>query len=260
MIYFINGRPGGGKSLSLAEFIYKAMKRGTNVIANFEINEEYFAKCRHPEKLGRFILVENEEWTTNVYYQDNKRTPIDPRIKQFSYLDGLVGFAFNYHKRDKKGRFKEAQTLFIIDECADIWNSRTYNARDRLAWCKFFRQHRKLGYKVYLVAQDDKNIDKQIRDLLQTEIECRDVTSYKLFGKVIELILGHKLFVRIQRNYAVKAGGRRKEAKEYAQFFTGRKYYDFYDSYKLFSYEQFGDAQTQGSDCDAGAARSPNGA
>ena len=234
MIYFINGRPGGGKSLSVAETIYKSIRRGKNVIANFEINEEYFAKCRHPEKLGRFLHISNEEWTLNAYKN------IDSKTKKFSYLDGLYGFAFNNHKRDNKGRFRLGQTLLVIDECANLFNSRTWNTSDRLQWCEFFRQHRKLGYNVYLVAQDDHDIDKQIRELLQTEIECRDVTAYKLFGKFIGLLLGCKLFVRIQRNYSVKAGGRKKESKEYAQFFTGRKYYDFYDSFKLFSYERFG--------------------
>lgn len=234
MIYFVNGRPGGGKSLTIAEYIYKAIKRGTNVIANFEINEEYFAKCRHPEKLGRFMYVTNDEWTHNAYKN------ADPKAKDFSYIDGLFGYAFNFHKKDKKGRFQLGQTLIFIDECADIWNSRTWNSKDRLKWCEFFRLHRKLGYHIYLVAQDDRDIDKQIRELLQTEIECRDVSSYKLFGKFLQLVLGCKLFVRIQRNLTVKAGGRKKESKEYAQFFTGRRYYDFYDSFHLFSYERFG--------------------
>ena len=35
MIYFVNGRPGGGKSLFMAEKIYHSLKRGINVIANF---------------------------------------------------------------------------------------------------------------------------------------------------------------------------------------------------------------------------------
>lgn len=243
MIYFINGRPGGGKSLTVAEFIYKAIKRGRNVIANFEINEGYFSKCRHPEKLGRFIHISNEEWTRNAYFERNKqgeRLPLSSSNKSFSYLDGLYGYAFNVHKRDKKGRFRLGQTILVLDECANLFNSRTWNSSDRLQWAEFFRQHRKLGYHVYLVAQDDRDIDKQIRELLQTEIECRDVTAYKLFGKVLGLLLGGKLFVRIQRNYSVKAGGRKKEARENAQFFTGRRYYDFYDSFKLFSYERFG--------------------
>ena len=40
MIYFVNGRPGGGKSLFMAEKIYKQLKRGNNVIANIEINKD----------------------------------------------------------------------------------------------------------------------------------------------------------------------------------------------------------------------------
>lgn len=227
MIYFINGRPGGGKSLTTAEYIYKAIKRGKNVIANFEINQDYFTKCRHPEKLGHFLYVSNEEWLTNGYKD------IDPRKKEFSYIDGLYGFALNYHKKDKKGRMKEKQTLLVLDECADLFNSRTYNQRDRLTWCRFFRQHRKLGYTVYLVAQDDTDVDKQIRELLQKEIECRCISSMKIFGRVLGLLCGGKLFIRVFRDYTLK-GGRKKDAHEGSQFFLGRKYYDFYDSYKLF--------------------------
>lgn len=227
MIYFINGRPGGGKSLTTAEYIYHALRRGKNVIANFEINERYFAKCRHPEKLGRFLYVPNEQWQTNGY------KGIDPRLKQFSYIDGLYGFALNFHETGKRGRMKEKQTLLVLDECADLFNSRTYNARDRLTWCRFFRQHRKLGYTVYLVAQDDSDVDKQIRELLQKEIECRCVSSMKVFGRILGLLAGGKLFIRIFRDYTLK-GARKNDAREGSQFFTGRKYYDFYDSYKLF--------------------------
>ena len=227
MIYFINGRPGGGKSLTTAEYIYKALKRGKNVIANFEINERYFAKCHHSEKLGRFLYVPNEGWQNNGYRN------IDPRVKQFSYIDGLYGFALNFHHTDKRGRMKEKQTLLVLDEGADLFNSRTFNARDRLTWCRFFRQHRKLGYTVYLVAQDDSDVDKQIRELLQKEIECRCVSSMKIFGRVLGLFTGGKLFIRIFRDYTLK-GARKKDAKEGSQFFTGRKFYDFYDSYKLF--------------------------
>lgn len=228
MIYFINGRPGGGKSLTTAEYIYKAIKRGKNVIANFEINMDYFKKCRHPEKLGKFMYISNTEWQENAY------KGIDPRVKQFSYIDGLYGFALNFHKTDNKGRMKEKQTLLILDECADLFNSRTYMKKDRLTWCQFFRQHRKLGYTVYLIAQDDKDIDKQIRELLQKEIECRNVANIKLFGKILSLLSGGHLFVRIFRDYTLKSGNRKKDAREGAQYYTGRKYFDFYDSYKLF--------------------------
>ena len=44
MINFFTGRPGNGKSLHMAMIIYAEMKKGKNVIANFEINERVFEK------------------------------------------------------------------------------------------------------------------------------------------------------------------------------------------------------------------------
>lgn len=226
MIYFVNGRPGGGKSLFTAEMIYKKMKRGTNVIANFEINMDYFKNCRYPEKLGKFIYVSNAELTTQAYLN------IKPTEKKFSYIDGLWGYALNFHDLSDKG--KKVQTVLVIDECALLFNSRTFSARDRLSWLDLFVNHRKLRYDIYLIAQDEKQIDKQIREMFQKEIECRDVGRMKFFGKFLSLLAGGSLFVRINRDYTLMSGFSKKNAKESARYYTGRKYFRFYDSYKLF--------------------------
>lgn len=228
MIYFVHGRPGGGKSLFMAEKIYRELKRGKNVIANFEINTDYFKKCRHPEKLGQFIYASNAELTTQAYKN------IDPRKKEFSYINGLWGFALNFHKRNRENQIIEKQTLLILDECAGLFNSRTFNAKDRLAWVYFLSQHRKLGYTVYMIAQDESQIDKQMREQFHKEIECRCVTTMKLFGKILALLCGGNLFVRIQRDYTLMKPMCKKDSKEYAKYYTGKKYYNFYDSYKLF--------------------------
>lgn len=228
MIYFVNGRPGGGKSLAMAELIYKQLRHGRNVIANFDINMDYFKRCRHPEKLGKFIYVTNTELTTQAYLN------IDAKIKKFSYIDGLWGFALNFHDFTIKGQKFERQTLIVLDECAGLFNSRTFNARDRLTWLDFFSKHRKLGYTVYLIAQDDSQIDKQVREMFHKQIECRCVTSMKLFGKFLALLCGGNLFIRITRDYTLMKPMRKKDSKEYSQFYTGRKFYDFYDSYELF--------------------------
>ena len=97
---------------------------------------------------------------------------------------------------------------------------------------QFFRQHRKYGYEVFLIAQDDKSIDKQIRGILQTEYEHRCVNNYKFFGKILGFLAGGKLFVCIQKNYSIKS---RKDAKMKSSFFTAERFYNFYDSYKIFS-------------------------
>ena len=108
MIYFVNGRPGGGKSLFMAEKIYHSLKRGINVIANFEINMDYFSKCRHPEKLGAFIETSNAELTTQAYLN------LSPKEKKFSYIEGLRGFALNFHDLTDKG--KEVQGIIRSEE------------------------------------------------------------------------------------------------------------------------------------------------
>lgn len=226
MIYFVNGRPGGGKSLFMAEKIYHSLKRGINVIANFEINMDYFKKCRHPERLGAFIETSNAELTTQAYLN------LSSKEKKFSYIEGLRGFALNFH--DLTDRGKEVQGIIVLDECGGLFNSRTFNARDRLEWLDFLSKHRKYRYDVYMIAQSDSQIDKQIREMFHKEIECRCVTKMRLFGRFLAFLCGGNLFVRICRDITLMKPMRKKDSKEYAQYYTGRKYYRFYDSYKLF--------------------------
>lgn len=226
MINFFTGRPGNGKSLHMAMVIYAEMMKGRNVIANFEINESVFEKFdrRHPGRRGIFLYVPNAGLLNSAY-----RTPVRDR---YSYLEGLYGYAEQFHQRNRRGQILENQTLLVLDECQELFNSRSWNRKDRLEWRSFFRQHRKYGFDVYLISQDDKVIDKQIRSILQYEYEHRCVNNYKFFGKILGLLSGGKLFVCIKRMYGVKSA----DAKIKSSYFSGQqRFYDFYDSYKTFA-------------------------
>lgn len=239
MIHYFTGKPGNGKSLHMAEIIYNEMKSGKNVIANFEINESYFEKCK-AEKLGKFIFVPNSQWLNNAYKGTvthyKKEQKYDGNTGgRYSYLDGLRSFALQFHKRNKKGQIEEEQTLLVIDECQELFNTRTWNRSDRLEWASFFRQHRKYGFDVYLISQDDKVIDKQIRSILQYEYEHRALKYYKLFGKILSFLCGGNLFVCIKRNYSMQ---NKKDAHLSSKYFKGKKkFYNFYDSYATFTQE-----------------------
>lgn len=233
MVYFFTGKPGNGKSLHMAEIIYKALKQGKNVIANFEVDEGMLAGCRAAKKgrLGTFLCVDNRSLLENAYL-DRRRAPVNDGAN-YSYLDGLYGYARQFHKRNSRGQITEHQTLLVLDECQELFNTRSWNRKDRLLWCSFFRQHRKYGYDVYLISQDDGVIDKQIRAILQDEYEHRCVNNYKAFGKLLGLLAGGKLFVCIRRTYML--GKKTKDAKQDAVYFRGKKkYYAFYDSAKTF--------------------------
>lgn len=233
-VNFFTGVPGSGKSLHVAMVIDKWLRSGKNVIANFEINEDSFARFneKHPGKLGTFIYVPNEEWLTNSYKPymiGNRRMP--PPDGMWSYLEGLYGYAMQFHKRNHKGQIDKEQTLLVLDECQDLFNPRSWNRKDRLAWCSFFRLHRHFGYEVYLVSQDETVIDKQIRNVIEREFIHRCVNKFKLTGRLLGLLAGGKVFVSVEKLRGVKKSNSRVRS----QFFTGQqKYYDFYDSYKTF--------------------------
>ena len=237
MIHFFTGTPGSGKSLHMAMLMDKQLRKGKNVIANFEINEDTYKRFnkKHPGKLGHFIFVSNTELLTNAYKpRIEGRRKTEPPKDSFSYIDGLYGYAQNFHKRNSRGQIIEGQTLLVLDECQDLFNPRSWNRKDRLKWCSFFREHRKYGYEVYLISQDDKIVDKQIRAILQYEYVHRCINNYKLSGKILGFIAGGKLFVYVKKMYGVRS----KEAKVKSKFFTGqRKYYEYYDSYKTFGQE-----------------------
>ena len=237
MIYFFTGRPGNGKSLHMAEVIYNSIRMGRNVISNIQINEHAFDRVRHKEKLGKFIYVDNAEWLDSAYRginrdyggaQDNKA--------HYSYIDGLYGFALNFHRTNSRGQMAEGQTILVLDECQELFNTRTWNRRDRLEWCQFFRIHRHYGFNCYLISQDDRVIDKQIRAILQREIEHRCINNYKIWGKLLGMLCGGKLFIAIERDYTL---GSRKDSRMYSYLFRGKKkFYEFYDSYALLSHAE----------------------
>lgn len=237
MIYMYTGTPGSGKSLHMASVIYDAIWEGTNVIANFEINESYFAKAKHPERLGKFIYVNNRYWLENAYTNRKSYDPVkDSEFRgvipdgHYTYIDGLYSYARNFHKRKRNGQFKENQTIVVFDECQELFNNRFWAKKDRSEWIAFFREHRKFGYDVYLISQDDKVIDKQLRQILQYKVEHRSVANYKTAGKLLSLLRGGSLFVWILSNYQIRG----KEGRICSEFFTGKKFFDFYNSYQTF--------------------------
>ena len=234
MIWFYTGVPGSGKSYHAAKEIYKFIQKGKNIIGNMEINTDNIPTLNKKPK-GCYLYVSNKEWLNNSILEMKIDRHGATRLKEpddiYSYIQGLKGYAYNFHERDKQGKFKLHQTLLILDECQELYNSRSWNRKDRLAWCAFYRMHRKLGYDVILISQDDKCIDKQIRNVLETQVLHRNVGNYKVFGKLLSLLFGGNLFICITSKY----GYSKKDAKTGSKFLFGeKKYYSVYDTTQLY--------------------------
>lgn len=200
MISLYSGTPGSGKSLHVAADIYWRLRTGRPVVANFDIAEGTRGRDEN------FAFVRNED--------------LSPKL--------LADFARRYFEvRGKKVR--EGELLLVIDEAQLIFNSRDWNTPGRREWLSWFTQHRKLGYDVVLVAQNDGMLDKQIRALIEYNVVHRKVNNYGMFGRLVGLFsAGRAVIVSVRYWYAQKA-------RISSEWTVGlKRYFSIYDTYNTF--------------------------
>lgn len=194
MVLLYSGTPGSGKSYHATKRVHDMTKKGMFVIANFSV-------ILPPAQAGRFFFVPTEELT--------------------------VDFLLNFHLEHLK-HGKESQCLILIDEAAVLFNSRDYGRKDRSDWLKFFAQHRKLGYDVILITQQDRSLDRQIRGVIEYNYIHRKLTNFGFKGWIIRFII-HKQFVCIHIWYPIK------ERLDCEYFRINKKIANSYDTFSLFN-------------------------
>lgn len=193
-IYLYTGTPGSGKSYNVARDINNKLKlkKNNHVLANFQID------------------------------LNNKRLFKKGKKYNFNYFNSLTvtpNYFVEYFKENLV-RGTEGQALIIFDEAQLIFNSREWQTnKDRMSWIQFFSQHRKFGYNVILITQNDRMIDRQIRSLAEYQVVHRKVNNFK-FG-----FLPITIFISIQKWYGIKETIR----KEF--FVYNKKIGGIYDSY-----------------------------
>lgn len=200
MITLYSGTPGSGKSFHAAKDVYKRFEIGGGLIANFPV--------KRPEKI-------KPKKELRVSYWDNSE--ITPQR--------LTQYALQFHEMGKEG-----QTLLIVDEAQVVWNAREFQSKGRQDWIAFFSQHRKLGYNILLIAQNDRMLDRQIRFVIENEVRHRKLDNYGFGGRFIKLITGNRTwFIAIEYWYG---GNKLKLNSEVFPF--SERYANIYDSYRMF--------------------------
>lgn len=198
MLYLYTGTPGSGKSLHVARDIYDQLRyKHRPVIANFDINPE----VHNYERL--FTYVPN-----NL---------LDPK----QLYKAAAGFW-------KNNSVKEDSILLVIDEAQLVFNSRSWQHSERMAWIEFLSQHRHFGYKCIFIAQHDRMIDRQIRALVEIEVKHRKLSNFGVGGKLLSLLFGGKLIAAVSYYYGLSE----KVGTEW--FRVKKRYTRLYDSYNRF--------------------------
>lgn len=198
MIHLYSGTPGSGKSLHTARDIRDALRiRKMPVIANFDVNHS----LRNYDRL--FTYLPNDR--------------LDPFF--------LEDFARNWFAGRK---VREDSILLVIDEAQLVFNSRAWQHGQRMDWIQFFSQHRHFGYKVVLIAQFDRMIDRQIRSLIEIETNHRKLGNFGMKGLILSLPFRGRLFLGVSYYYGLK------EKVGTCWLLPRRAYFKVYDSYNRF--------------------------
>ena len=209
MIELYSGTPGSGKSLHVAKLMYEWMGRWNSpVIANFAFR----AKACGKKKYGSYLYVDNKQLTPDL----------------------LIEFSEQYRKLRGWTNVPEETILLVIDECQILFNAREWQKANRADWISFFTQHRKLGYRIILIAQFDRMIDRQIRSVIEYEHIHRKVKNIGLGGKLLNFFSGGNLHidVKLYKPLNEKVG---------KQFFKANKNLcALYDSYTRFNTDTTG--------------------
>lgn len=198
MIHLYSGTPGSGKSLHTARDIRDALRvRKMPVIANFDVNHS----LRNYDRL--FTYLPNDR--------------LEP-----SFLEDFARKWFVGRK------VREDSILLVIDEAQLVFNSRAWQHGQRMEWIQFFSQHRHFGYKVVLIAQFDRMIDRQIRSLIEIETNHRKLGNFGMKGLILSLPFRGRLFLGVSYYYGLK------EKVGTCWLLPRRAYFKVYDSYNRF--------------------------
>lgn len=199
MIYLFSGTPGSGKSLHCAQYVRSALKYRCPVIGTFHINKT----CLYKNSKYEYVYKNIYELTPKILFDFVKENKV--------YLKKHI----------------ESSFLLVIDEAQRIFNSRTWNNKDRNEWITFFAEHRHLGFDIILVSQNDRMLDRQIRALIEYEFIHRKVSAAGLKGKLLSLFVGQFCYVKYW--YGMKE----KLSSEF--YWANKSLYSFYDSFEDFS-------------------------
>lgn len=181
MITLYSGTPGSGKSLHVANVIYKRLKskKDNLIIANFPISSKYFKDY----ELKKFMFIDTQDMLPSVLWDIGEK-----------FLEG----------KKLSVQDKENAILLVIDECQLLFNARSWQNNSKCGWTQFFALHRHAGFKIILVTQMDTSIDKQVRGLIEYQCIHRKVKNMGTIGFIANLIAGGGLFRANEYWYPIK--------------------------------------------------------
>ena len=166
MISLVSGPPGNGKTYYAIRKVTQALDEGKVVAGNVELSADW------PLKLSR------RNWAHYLRLGARRRfrREAEHRYHFSEDLEELTSIRLHGPAH------KEGRGVMVLDEAHNWMNARSWSAEDRKTIVKFFSQHRKIGWDVYLIAQHPDMIDKQVRNLCEYNVHLRNLKKARWGG------------------------------------------------------------------------------
>lgn len=173
--FCVTGKPGGGKSLLLADYLLYALAHDprpivTNLPVVYSNVVKVLLKRGFDVDVASRLLVLDHEQVPHFYLYRGPETKIDS-IPQ-SPETGLFDFsAFSV----------AGGCIYLLDEVHEFLNARAWKTTgpETLA---YIAKHRHLGDLVFWATQSPRNVDRQFRSVTQAYLYCRNYGKEKFRG------------------------------------------------------------------------------
>jgi len=203
-IYLVTGPPGTGKTWFALRTMLEALVRGKWVASNVEMHDHWPKVLARQQWLHvllhggltrarrREILAAKAERYREACFVSSSLTELmalrlPPCGKCSACADGLTCRT-------------EGRGVMVLDEAHEWLNARTWDTDDsgrelskgeaiamRLAIVRFFALHRKLGWDIYLVTQDEKRLDTQVRGNFEFHTVLKNLRKARVFFGLVPL-------------------------------------------------------------------------
>lgn len=164
MINLVDGKPGGGKTFFAMRVLGEAVSAGRPVATNCNLIDGWSEQLAAANPLRR--------WRPGAI-----RTRA-AELERLVHLSEDLGELFAVRTKGTD----ENRAEMILDEAHNWMNSRRWSDGDRADTVRWMSQHRKLGWRVWIITQYIDLIDKQVRLLVEHRIRVRNLRRERWHG------------------------------------------------------------------------------
>jgi len=204
--YLITGKKGNGKSIYAVGVIRDALAAGKRVATNLDIRLE---------KLG------NPYSTKTII-----RLPDTPTVEDMNALG-----------RGQEGVPEDDNGIIVLDEVSKFFNSRQWGDKTRAPLLDWLVHSRKLGWDVYMIAQGQAQIDKQLREsLLEYWVTVKRIDKWPIpiVTPLISALTGYDLRMPKYHFGTIRHGFDRDALVIERKWYKGKDLYAAYDTQQIF--------------------------